>query len=300
MRAPRVLDTHAHVWRASAPWMRWLADRPATWDVVRRDFTWEQLRGVLDAAGVAELILVQAGTDPQETRELLALAAVEPSVRGVVGWASLRSPQATEDDLALLAGPGAEKLVGIRNNHGWAPDGDVLATPAALGSCRLLGQRGLPLDLHVRDFTELPLVLALVEAVPEGRYVIDHLGKPALDEPGAFAPWAASMAALAGHPQVYVKHSGWATFVHRTVAADVRPYVEHVLERFGARRVMYGGNWPVALVAGGYAETYRATLDAITGLAVGDLQEILAGTAERCYLGADRMPAAVVAAGEET
>jgi L-fuconolactonase len=264
--------------------MGWLSQRPSSWDAVRRDFTFAELCDALDVSGVSDLILVQACTTPTETRELLALADVEARIRGVVGWASLRSPQATERDLASFDVPGAHKLVGIRNNHGWEPDGDILARPGVRDSCRLLAQAGLPLDLHVRDYADLPLALALVDAVPEGRYVVDHLGKPDLTNPDAFAPWAASMAALASHPHVYVKYSGWATFVHRTVARDVAPYVHCVLESFGARRVMYGSNWPVALVAGTYQDTYRATLEGVEDLPADDLADVLVGTAERCYL----------------
>jgi L-fuconolactonase len=280
----RVIDTHVHVWAIGSPWMEWLKDRPQHWDIVRRDFSWEMLRGVLDKNGIAELILVQACTTPAETRMLLALAAREPTVRGVVGWATLASAKATEADLASFEGAGSAKLVGIRNNHRWAPDGDILATPEAIESCRLLAARGLPLDLHVPDYRDLPVALRLIEQVPEGTYVIDHLGKPILNAPDTFAPWAAAMSALAEFDNVIVKYSGWATFVRRTWADDVRRHIDFVLERFGPARVMFGSNWPVALVAGDYEQTYRATLGALAGLAAVDMESVFRGTAERCYL----------------
>lgn len=286
----RVIDTHVHVWKIDSPWMKWIDDRPEHWDIVRRDFAWETLRGELDANGIAELILVQACPVPAETRMLLELAARQPTVRGVVGWATLTSAQATEADLASFDDVGAAKLVGIRNNHRWAPDGDVIATSQAIDSCRLLAARGLPLDLHVPDYRDLPVVLRLIERVPDGVYVIDHLGKPLLDAPATFDAWAASMSALAQHPNVYVKYSGWATFVRRTLASDVRRHVELVLERFGPARIMFGSNWPVALLGGDYRHTYRATIEALGDLPAADLQNIFRGTAERCYL--TRQPAA--------
>jgi L-fuconolactonase len=279
-----VIDTHVHVWGYQAPWMAWLKDRPPNWDVVRRDFTWTQLEEELDRAGVAELILVQACPDPAETRELLRLASQHDRILGVVGWATLRSSKATEAHLASFEGAGSEKLVGIRNNHHWAPDGDVIATPGALASCRLLAERGLPLDLHVPDYRDLPLVIRLVQQAPEGVYVIDHLGKPALGAAEAFAPWADAMSVLGTFPNVFVKYSGWATFVGRTLAADVRPYIDLVLERFGPDRVMFGSNWPVALVAGDYQATAHATLEAISALPAPDLECVLRGSARRCYL----------------
>jgi L-fuconolactonase len=264
--------------------MSWLADRPASWRPVRRDFGWPELRAELDGAGVDELILVQAGMTPLETQQLLRLAAEQPTVAGVVGWTTLTSPEATARDLASFRGPGADKLVGIRNNHGWEPDRDVLATPAALDACRVLIDRGLPLDLHFADDRQLPLAVRLAEQLPELTCVIDHLGKPRLGDPAAFASWIISMKQLSDLPNVYVKYSGWATFMHRTHAGDVQPYIEAVLDLFGPGRVMYGGNWPVALVSGSYQDTYRATIDAIAGLPADDLADILHRTATTCYL----------------
>ena len=280
----KVIDTHVHLWEAVSPWMAWLKDRPKNWDVVRRDFTWSQLRAELDRAGVAELILVQACTTPEETRGLLALAADKPTVRGVVGWVTLTSAYATEADLDSFKGPGLNKLVGIRNNHRWAPDADIIATPKALDSCRLLAERRLPLDLHFPDYRELSLAANLIKNVPEGRYIIDHLGKPDLNTPEAFAPWAEAMSLLSEFPNVYVKYSGWATFVGRTHAPDVRKYIEFVLQRFGSERVMFASNWPVALVAGDYHQTYSATLEAVSDLSANDRQNVFRNSALRCYL----------------
>ncbi|MEO3781176.1 amidohydrolase family protein [Micromonospora sp. B11E3] len=280
----RVIDTHLHVWRTDAPWMSWLGDRPSWWEPVRRDFSFAELREELDQAGVAELILVQAGTNVLETRQLLALAATEPSVRGVVGWATLTSPAATARDLDSFTGiPGADRLVGIRNNHHWPPDGDVLADPRVIDSCRVVSDRGLPLDLHFKDDRELPLAVAIAERLPELTIVIDHLGKPRLGDQSAFTTWAASMRRLAVLPNVYVKYSGWATFVRRTLATDIQPYIDLVLDAFGSHRVMYGGNWPVALVAGNYRDTYRATLDAVAGRPDSDIENVLYRTAAACY-----------------
>ena len=280
----RVIDTHLHVWQVDAPWMSWLNDRPDSWQVTRRDFPWTELRTELDHAGVDELVLVQAGMATEETLQLLALAQTQPRVLGVVGWATMRSPQALSRDLDALDSAGSTKLVGIRTNQGWAPDGDILTAPGVTDSCRVLAERGLPLDVHVQDCTQLPLAIALIDRVPDGRYVIDHLGKPLLSQPDAFEDWARSMTTLSQHRNVYVKLSGWSTFVNRVRASDVRPYADLVLDTFGADRVMYGGNWPVALVGGTYQQTYRATLEAIAHRPAEQLEDVFHRSAAACYL----------------
>lgn len=279
-RPRRVIDTHVHLWRHASPWMGWLADRPANWDVVRRDFEWADLRRELDAAHVDEVILMQACTTPEETVMLLEIAAQQPSVLGVVGWATLRSPAETERQLDGFRG----KLVGLRNNHLWEPDGDVLARAECLASVRLLTERGLPLDLHFPDYTSLPLALRLVEQVPDVRLVIDHLGKPDLRDPGAFASWSAAIAPLSRHPDIFLKYSGWATFTGRTEPADVQRYIDRAIELFGTDRIIFASNWPVALVAGSYRATYNATLATLTGLSAAERDDILYASARRCYL----------------
>lgn len=279
----RIIDTHVHVWNYQSPWMGWLADRDASWDVVRRDFRWEELRGELDAAGVSELMLVQASPDPAETREFLALADREPSILGVVGWVSLRSLAATRSDLASLDGPGRSNLVGVRNNHGWAPDGEILASAEVLDACRFLAAHGLTLDLHFRDQTELGLGAQIAREVPDLTIIIDHLGKPLIRDTARFDQWKGAMAELASLPNVFLKCSGWATFLGKAEAGDVQRHIAHALDCFGPERTMFGSNWPVALVADSYAATYSATLEALPPLAKEGLEAILSGTALRCY-----------------
>jgi L-fuconolactonase len=278
-----IIDTHAHVWDVNAPWMAWLAQRPAAWDVVRRSFAWSELRDELDGAGVSDVVLVQAGTSTEETRMLLGFAARQPSVVGVVGWVTLTSAAAAEAGLDSLDVDGDGKLVGIRSLHRWEPDGAILSAPRAVDAYELLAERRLPLDLFLNDHTELSLAISIAERAPGGRYVIDHLGRPPIGDRSAFAAWADSMTALSELPNVYVKYSGWATLVGRTLAAEVRPFIDHVLERFGSERVMYGGNWPVALLGGSYRDTFLATLDAVADLPEADLANVLGRTATDCY-----------------
>lgn len=278
-----VIDTHVHVWQADSPWMGWLDNRPSSWNVVRRDFSWENLCTELDAAGIHELMLMQASPDCEETKLYLELADNHPRVRGVVGWASLLSGERTAADLEGLRGPGFQKLVGIRNNHGWAPDGEILATSAVFDSCRLLAERGLTLDLHFQDQRELPLAIKIADQFPDLVLVINHMGKPLIAEEGFFEPWKEAIGTLAQYPNIYLKYSGWATFLGEARAGTIKPYIEYALNEFGANRVMFASNWPVALVADSYENTYRASINALPGLSQEELQALFRDTALRCY-----------------
>lgn len=278
-----VIDTHVHIWQMQWPWMKWLENRTPDWDVVRRDFSWDNLCAELDAAGVDELMLMQASPDCAETKYYLEVASGQPRIRGVVGWVSLLSTTKTAADLEGLRGPGFEKLVGLRNNHGWEPDGNILATPAVLDSCRLLAERGLTLDLHFQDQTELPLAIRIAREVPGLTLIINHMGKPLITDGALFEPWKEAISELARYPNIYLKYSGWATFLGEARADTIRPYVEHALAAFGANRIMFASNWPVALVADSYENTYRASIEALPDLTTDEYSELLRGTAQRCY-----------------
>ncbi len=61
---------------------------------------------------------------------------------------------------------------------------------------------------------------------------------------------------IARHEQVYCKVSGlvteanWASWRQ----ADFTPYLDIVFDVFGSKRVMYGSDWPVCLLAAQYAQ----------------------------------------------
>lgn len=64
---------------------------------------------------------------------------------------------------------------------------------------------------------------------------------------------------------------------------EVRPFVEDALELFGPDRLMYGGDWPISLLAGGYARTWEACLELLAPLDPDDRAAVLGGTAARFY-----------------
>lgn len=88
---------------------------------------------------------------------------------------------------------------------------------------------------------------------------------------------------MAQYPNIYLKYSGWATFLGEARAGTIKPYIEYALNEFGANRVMFASNWPVALVADSYENTYRASINALPGLSQEELQALFRDTALRCY-----------------
>lgn len=279
------IDTHAHVWDLSRPWMAWLRRDPFFASVARTVTVADLEAALTEADEPTDVVLVEAAHVVEESIELLAVAAGTATVRGVVGWVDLGSEQGCRRDLARLRKQDpAGALVGIRHYGSGLAD-DPLVDGRLTAAVRVLADERLVLEVHVPDATALAAVTALARAVPEVTLVLDHLGKPDVRLPiREQAGWAAEIQRLAPLRNVHVKLSGWATRLPHPDPAAVRPFVRHVLEHVGAARVLLASNWPVALVSGGYGQTIDATMAALDGLTDADgVAGIRGANAERVY-----------------
>jgi len=250
-----VVDAHHHFWdpaRATYPWM---TDALAS---IRRRFGPEDLRPLLAANGVDRTVLVQTISSLGETRELLATAAANEFIAGVVGWVDLTAPDLAEQLAALRARPGGAKLVGIRHQVHDEADPEWLGRPDVRRGITAVGKASLAYDILVRT-RELPSALALVRDFPSMRFVVDHIAKPPITS-GAIDEWAARLRPLAEYPNVFCKLSGMVTEADWKSwrVEDFAPYVSRVLEWFGPDRCAFGSDWPVCLVAGSYARVIDA------------------------------------------
>jgi L-fucono-1,5-lactonase len=276
----RVIDAHQHVLDPEREPYAWMT---AELDVLRRPHPLDELLPQLAAAGVDGTVVVQARTTLDETRHLLALAAAAPIVLGVVGWADLADPAIGDVLAELRVGEGGDRLVGIRHPVHDEPDPGWLLRPAVRRGIGIVGRSGLAFDLLVRP-RELPAAVELVRSEPGMRFVVDHLAKPPVAD-GALEPWAGLLADLAAIPNTWCKVSGLVTEAawDAWTIDDLRPYVDRALERFGARRLLYGSDWPVCLLAAPYA-TVIATARALTdGLSGAERTAVFGGNAEDVY-----------------
>lgn len=278
-----VVDSHQHFLDPGRAHYPWLTEEYAAVD---RSFGPADLRPALAAAGVGWTVLVQTRSSLEETGELLDLAARTDFVAGVVGWVDLTAPGVADTLAELEAGPGGGLLVGIRHQVHDEEDPAWLLRPDVDRGLRAVGKAGLAYDLLVRA-RELPAALAVVRRHGGTRFVVDHLAKPPIASraSGDFSSWAAALALLAAEPNVTCKLSGMVTEAdwRSWSAADLAPYVDAVLGWFGGRRVLFGSDWPLCLVAASY-ETVKATLESlIRGLCDEERAAVMGGTAAEVY-----------------
>jgi L-fuconolactonase len=277
---PRV-DAHHHVWDLAARDQLWITG-PAM-DPIRRSFGLDDLGPEAAAAGVTATVLVQTLADVTETEELLDLAAATPLVAGVVGYVDLAAPDVGEQLDQLRERPSGTWLAGIRSLVQDEPDPGWLTRPAVLAGLREVAQRGLVYDLLVRPH-QLEAALTAVTQVPEGRYVVDHLTKPAIAS-GGWEPWASGLARLAAPANVVAKLSGLVTEADWSSwsTGDLRPYVEHAAAAFGPDRLLFGSDWPVCTLAAPYGRVVATTEALVGDLSTTERAAVLGGTAAAVY-----------------
>ena len=271
------VDAHHHVWRLDRGDYGWLTPALAP---IYRDFTLDDLRPLLGASGVGATVLVQAAPTAAETGFLLEVARASGGlVRGVVGWVDLAAPDAVATLARLALDP---LLKSIRPMLQDLPDPDWIMRADVQAPLAALEPLGLRFDALVKP-PQLPALLRLVERHPDLAVVIDHGGKPGIAG-RTWEPWAHLVAALATHPGVHCKLSGLASEAEPGWTADsLAPYVAHLLDCFGPRRLMWGSDWPVVEQGGGYRRWVAATDTLLAGLPQADREAIRGGNARRFY-----------------
>ena len=275
-----IVDAHHHFWDPATADYPWITDELA---VIRRAFGPDDLAPLLRSTGVDATVLVQTRSSYEETVDFLAIAGQTPWIRGVVGWVDLTDP-AIDDTLARLRdGTGGDSLVGIRHQAHDEGDPMWLVRDDVVRGIEAVGRAGLAYDLLVRP-RELPAALALARRLTEVRLVVDHIAKPPIAT-GAMEPWASRMAQLGALEHVACKLSGMVTEADWTewTQADLRPYVDHVLDVFGPGRLLFGSDWPVCLLAATYEGVVEAARRALAGLTDDERASVFGATAARIY-----------------
>jgi L-fuconolactonase len=275
-----IIDAHQHVWDLDRAEYSWLGPDAGP---LNRTFELAEVLPELQAAGVTGTVLVQAADNDDDTDHMFAVARQNDIVVGVVGHLPLDDPDRAAARLAELQREplfcGVRALIHDRADPDYLRRDDVDAT---LG---LLEDAGVPFDVVGTLPEHLRAVLAISERHPRLAMVLDHLNKPPIGASDR-EPWASLIGEVAANPLVYGKVSGLYSAVGQPgdwTVDTLRPVFDRALEVFGADRLMYGGDWPVSLIAGGYSRVWHGVAELLAPLATGDRQAILSGAARSFY-----------------
>jgi len=272
-----IVDSHQHFWqvgRFDYPWMT-----PEI-EVLCQDYLPSTLEPILKRCGIEQTILVQASNSVEETRWLLSLADHNSFIAGVVGWVDLQADDVGGQLDEFTAHP---KFKGVRHLVESEPGDDWLARPNVIRGLGELARRQIAYDLLVHS-RHLEYARRVAQESPGLSLVVDHMAKPPIAR-HEIDEWRNEIKKLAVYPNVSCKLSGLVTEADHEHwrRSDLRPYVETALEYFGARRMMFGSDWPVCLLAAAYDRVLETAQSLIAELNSEDRARVLSGNAREFY-----------------
>jgi L-fuconolactonase len=278
-----MIDSHLHFWNPEQLTYDWLKHVP-------------EISGHMGPEAFAETgadiegaICVQADCE-EALAEVDWINSLDTSmswpILGIVAYAPLEFGDTPHIE-ALRAKP---KVVGIRRNAQNEPDG-FMTSEGYLAGMIAAARAGFSLDMCIRarQLPELRRALAhLFAAEPNARLVLDHLGKPDIKTHGADIHadnWANEINTLSEFSNVFCKLSGLPTEADRDhwTPEDLRPYLDHALKTFGPSRCLFGGDWPVVDLAGGYSRWQAVVASALAHLPSHEQAEVWSGTVRTVY-----------------
>ncbi len=277
-----IVDAHVHLWNPNLWTMPWLADIPS----LNRPYGLQEYHAQTQGLPVNALVYIEVGVEPQEAlreaRSIVELAQEEPRIQAIVAAAPLERGLVVREHLEALVAL-SPLIKGVRRNFQDEAAPDFCLQPAFIAGVRLLADFGLSFDICIKSW-QLPSVIELVRLCPDTAFILDHLGKPDIKQ-HALDPWQADLRKLAELPNVVCKISGMVTEADHAAwqPADLEPFIRVVLEAFGEDRLLFGSDWPVALLASSYSRWYE-TLAALTRhLPLSTRRKLWAENARRFY-----------------
>lgn len=242
------IDSHQHFWIFDEVRDSWITDDMA---VIQGDFMPDQLLAELQQHHFDGSVVVQSDQTPAENLFQLENAANNAFVKGVVGWVDLRAANIGEQ-LSELSG--YNKLKGFRHILQGEEDRALMLKPEFLNGIDKLKSFNYTYDILIFP-DQLTYAAEFAAKFPDQAFVLDHIAKPDIKN-GTIDQWKKDIAALAKHENVYCKVSGMVTEADwkQWKPEDFTPYLDVVFEAFGTKRLMYGSDWPVCLVAAAYEQ----------------------------------------------
>jgi len=272
-----IIDAHQHFWNFNPVRDQWITEEMKE---LQRDFLPDEMEIVFKQNKVGGSVVVQADPSENENDYLLDLADQYHFIKGVVGWIDVKEALVEE---RLKYYHQFSRMKGFRNLLQGEKQRDIMLDPSFQRGIGLLNKYGFSYDLLILP-DQLGFTEKLVAAFPDQRFVIDHLAKPFIKE-GNISEWNLSIKKFAGYQNVYCKVSGmvneadWKYWEEK----DFRPYLDTIVETFGTKRLLFGSDWPVCLLAGTYEEVKQIAVNYFQSFSISEQADFFGGNAQVFY-----------------
>ncbi|WP_285056205.1 amidohydrolase family protein [Pedobacter ginsengisoli] len=274
-----LIDSHLHLWDVELLDYPWLQDVPE----INKSFSITDYQDETKDLNIEKMIFVQCECLPEQSMEEIRFveqqALKDPRIRGMVAYAPLEKGSEIIPTLALFK---QHQLVrGVRRMYDDTPE--ICTDPDFLTAVRLLPEYGLSMDLSIKPSSAAQTLL-MIRACPDTQFVLDHLGKPDIKNDG-FNKFRQDMDAFASLPNVVAKISGLLTETnwYHWSEEEVGKYIAYAIGCFGPDRLMFGGDWPVVLLAGTYNQWLQTLFKCVRSYTDEDIHKLFYDTANKIY-----------------
>ena len=276
-----LVDTHQHFIYRDVAGHSWAEDMPF---LAGKSFHLEEYQSLTAGAGIRCTIFMETGVDDADYQNEIRFVAGlsdDPDSGIAAMIASCRPEQADGfrewlDDCDRLNVVGYRRVLHIM-------DDEMSTTDTFRENVREIGRRGKSFDMCFRA-EQLPFAIELARSCDETTLIIDHCGVPDIAG-GALDPWRKHIRSLSELPNVYCKLAGLLGFCasDNSNLEAIAPYVDHVLETFGADRIFWGSDWPVVNSAGGIRRWIDVTRQILGQLSFSEAEAIANGNAQKLF-----------------
>ncbi|GAB5097531.1 amidohydrolase family protein [Caballeronia sp. HLA56] len=242
---PEILDIHPHIISTDtvrypiAPQhghrSKWSATRPVTF---------EQLIAEMDEAGVSKAAIVHSSTTYGTNNGYVADSVAKQPDRftGVYSFDLLAPDALTTFDHWLGRGMGGIRLFTGGATH--QSDGSWLVNPATFPIWQRCAEIGMTMAVQTTP-DGLLMVAELAERFPTVKIVLDHCGRPNLEDGPPYAQ-CAGLFALAKYDNVYMKITPRTFDLAQAAPGGEAPFFAKLVEIFGADHLAFGSNYPAS------------------------------------------------------
>jgi predicted TIM-barrel fold metal-dependent hydrolase len=291
-----IIDCHQHLWDLSRLKLPWI--KPGT--LLGRSYVMADYREAIAGTGIQNAVYMEVAVEPSlQQAEIdyvteICQSGSAPTIAAVVAGHPASEGFAADVE-RLKPNPFVK---GIRQVlHGDSTPAGYCLEERFVAGIRLLGKAGLSFDLCLRP-KELADGAKLAEQCPETRLIVDHCGNA--DPEAFFRPgdprlaaaktnhtadqWRRDMEKLAAQNNVICKISGIVARVPKEWSADdLAPIVNHCLDTFGPRRVVFGSDWPVCLNGAPLRDWVAALKQIIASRPAAEQSQLLHDNAVQLY-----------------
>ena len=276
-----LLDTHQHlVYRNEANYS-WTKDIPP---LATEDFTVDSYLSLTKDLGIGGTLFMETGVDdPDYQKEAHFIKSLmDDNKNGIKGLIFSIRPEENDNFDSWLEETLSMGVSGFRRILHVMPD-DTSESEVFRNNVKKIGNAGKPFDICYLP-TQLKIAVDFAKACDDMHLVLNHCGVPSIAA-GEIDQWGKDIKELSQLPNVICKLSGLMAYCAPGTSSleTIKPYVDHVLNCFGADRIVWGSDWPVVNLGKGIQEWIKVTREILSNLSESEAKSISYLNAQNIY-----------------